>query len=105
EPTEEEREKMRAAFGERIKAEIDKLPPEQRTAAEERRKFFEGMRDLSPEERRAKIEEFMSSPANQERMEQRRSEHMARMSPDQRVDRAKSYVNHKQAAQNRAAGK
>lgn len=105
EPTEEEREKMRTAFGERIKAEIDKLPPEQRTAAEERRKFFEGMRDLSPEERRAKIEEFMSSPANQERMEQRMSEHMARMSPDQRVDRAKSYVNHKQAAQNRASGK
>lgn len=105
EPTDEQREKMREAFAQRTQAEIDKLPPGQRAAAEERRKFFEGLRDLTPEERRAKIEEFMSDPANQERMEQRMSEHMARMTPDQRVQRAKGYVQHKESARNAASGR
>ncbi len=105
EPTEEQREKMREAFAQRTQAEIDKLPPDQRAAAEERRKFFESLRDLPPEERKAKMEERMSDPATQERMEQRMSEHMARMSPDQRVERAKGYVQHKEAARNPGAAK
>lgn len=105
EPTDEQREKMREAFAQRAQAEIDKLPPAQRAAAEERRKFFGSLRDLPPEERRAKIEEFMSDPANQERMEQRMSEHMARMSPDQRVQRAKGYVQHKESVRGAASGR
>lgn len=105
EPTDEEREKMRAAFSQRMQAEIEKLPPDQRAAAEERRKFFESLRDLPPEERRAKMEERMSDPAMQERMEQRMSEHMARMTPDQRVERAKGYVQHKENVRNQGAAK
>jgi hypothetical protein len=97
-----ERDRRRQAFIERAQAEIDKLPPEKREAAqqrfEERRKFFEGMRDLPEAQRRAKMEEFFSSEQNQERMEARESERMARMTPDQRVDRSRRYVERKQAA-------
>jgi hypothetical protein len=99
---EAERDRRREAFIERAQAEIDKLPPEQRQAAqqrfEERRKFFEGMRDLPEAQRRAKMEEFFSGEQNQERMEARESERMARMTPDQRVDRSRRYVERKQAA-------
>lgn len=98
-----ERDRRREAFAERMQAEIDKLPADKRAAAqarfEERRKFFEGLRDLPEAERRAKIEEMMSSPENQERMEARESERNARMTPDQRVDRSRKYVERKQAAQ------
>jgi hypothetical protein len=97
-----ERDRRRQEFQERIQAEMDKLPADKRAAAqerfEERRKFFEGMRDLPEAERRAKMEEFFSSEQNQERMEARESERMARMTPDQRVDRARKYVERKQAA-------
>jgi hypothetical protein len=97
-----ERDRLRQAFTDRAQAEIDKLPPDKRAAAQqrfdERRKFFEGMRDLPEAERRAKMEEFFSSEQNQERMESRESERMARMTPDQRVDRARQYVERKQAA-------
>jgi len=96
----EEAEKARrAAFEERAQAEIEKLPPDKRAAAQaamdERRKFFEGMRDLTPEQRRSKMEEFMSRDDNQERMERRMSEQMARMTPDQRVERAGKYIQNK----------
>lgn len=97
-----ERDRRRQAFMERAEAEIEKLPADKRAAArermEERRKFFEGLRDLPEAERRAKIEEMMSSPQNQERMEARESERNARMTPDQRVDRSRKYVERKEAA-------
>jgi hypothetical protein len=102
-----DRDKMREAFAQRAQAEIDKLPADKRAVAQAeydtRRKFFEGMRDLSPEERKAKMEEFMSNPANQDRMDQRMSDHMARMSPDQRVQRANTYVQRKEAIRNQGA--
>jgi hypothetical protein len=37
----------------------------------------------------------------QDRIEQRMSERIARMTPDQRVQRAQNYVNRKQAARNK----
>jgi hypothetical protein len=92
----------RAAFEERAQAEIEKLPPDKRAAAQamfdERRKFFEGMRDLTPEQRRSKMEEFMSRDDIQDRMERRMSEQMARMTPDQRVERANRYIENKAKA-------
>jgi hypothetical protein len=98
---EAERDRRRQMFVDRAQAEIEKLPPEQRQAAqqrfEERRKFFEGLRDLPEAQRRAKMEEFFTSEQNQERFEARESERMARMTPDQRVDRARSYIERKQA--------
>jgi hypothetical protein len=97
-----ERERRRQDMAARAQAEIDKLPPDQRAAAQaqldERRKFFESMRDLTPEQRQAKREEFMSNDANQNRMEQRMSDRLARMTPDQRVQRAQKYIERKQEA-------
>jgi hypothetical protein len=97
-----EREKRRQEMAQRAQAEIDKLPPEKRAAAQqqmdERRKFFESMRDLTPEQRRDKMADFMSNDANQNRMEQRGNDRQARMTPDQRVQRAQHYVERKQAA-------
>ena len=97
-----ERERRRQEMAQRAQAEVDKLPPEKRVAAQqrldERRKFFESMRDLTPEQRKAKMEEFMSNDANQNRMEQRANDRNARMTPDQRVQRAQHYIERKQAA-------
>jgi len=97
-----DREKMRAAFEQRARAEIDKLPADKRAAAlaefEERRKFFESLRDLPEEQRRAKMEERMNDPSAQQRMDNRMDSQNARMSPDQRVQRAKGYVDRKTAA-------
>jgi len=98
----EDREKMRAIFEQRALAEIAKLPADKRAAAqaefEERRKFYESLRDLTPEERRAKMEERMNDPGAQQRMDNRMDSQNARMSPDQRVQRAKGYVERKTAA-------
>ncbi|MEQ1862056.1 MAG: hypothetical protein ABMA13_19230 [Chthoniobacteraceae bacterium] len=108
-PSDADRERMRSSFMQRAQAEIDKLSGDKRAAAQaefdKQRQFFESMRDLPPEERRAKMEERMSDPGMQERMEQRMSEHMARMSPDQRVDRAKGYIQKKEAARNQTDAK
>jgi hypothetical protein len=92
----------RDAMEERMEAELKKLPPAERAAIqqeqEERKKFFEGMRDLPPEQREAKMQEFMSDPRNQERMENAQNARDARRSPQQRVDRAKKYLDRKSQA-------
>ncbi len=90
----------REAMEERMTAEIAKLPPEKRAAAqaemEERRTFFASMRDLKPEERRAKMEEFMERPEVQDRMDKRNADRDARRTPAQRLQRAQKYRERKQ---------
>ncbi len=86
--------------GDRMQAEIDKLPPDKRVAAQaemdERKAFFAGMRDLAPEQRRAKMEEFFDRPEVQDRMEKMQADRDARRTPQQRVQRAQKYREHKQ---------
>jgi hypothetical protein len=98
----------REAMEERIQNEINKLPPAKRAAVQqehdERRKFFEEMRNLTPEQREAKIQDFMNDPANQARMEDGMNARESRRSPQQRKDRAQSYMQRK-AAKNNAAAK
>jgi hypothetical protein len=93
----------REAMLARAEARINKLPAEQRTAAlaelEERRSFFTGMRNLSPEERRARGEEFREREDVQERIEKREAERNARRTPEQRIQRAKRYVDNKRRIQ------
>lgn len=88
-----------AAMEERAKAEIAKLPAAQRPAAEaelaERKAFFERLKDLTPEQRRAKFEELMSDPSRQEKMEARTAAQDARRSPAQRLARSHGYVDRK----------
>jgi hypothetical protein len=97
----------RDAMEERIQAEIRKLPAAQQAVAkaehDERRKFFEGLRDLTDEQRRAKFEEYMNDPKNEERMDKGMAARESRRSPQQRTERAQKYRERKQQSQNAAA--
>ena len=94
-----------AAMEERMQAQIDKLPVAQRPAAQARfnqdREFWKSLRDLPPDQRRAKIEEHMSDPAVQDRMDSRQAGNDARRTPEQRMQRYQRYVNNKMAARQR----
>lgn len=89
----------REAMEQRVLAEIAKLPADKQPAAkaefEERKAFFTSMADLTPEQRRAKMEDFMSRPDVQDRMEERDAQRDARRTPDQRVQRYQKYVQRK----------
>lgn len=80
----------------RMEAEIAKLPaaeqPAARTRMEERRKFWEGLRDLPEEERRAKMVEYMSDPTIQARRDERQASRESRQSPEQRRNRYERYT-------------
>jgi hypothetical protein len=86
----------------RIQAEIAKLPADQREAAQrehnERRSFFEGMRDLTREQREARMQEFMEDPRNEERMDKAQAAREGRRSPEQRAERAQKYRQRKEQA-------
>jgi len=88
-------------------AEIEKLPPSEQPAAkaefEEREKFFTAMRDVPPEERRAKMEEFFNQPGMQEKMDERRTQSEERKSPEQRLQKYEKYVQKKQQAKETTA--
>lgn len=94
----------RDAMEERIKAEINKLPPEKRAAAqqehEDRKNFFEQMRNMTPEQRSARMQEFMEDPRNEERMDKAMAARDARRSPEQRAKRGERYRERKQQAMN-----
>jgi hypothetical protein len=93
---------------ERIEAQIALLPANEQDQAREdfrtMRDFWQGVRELPEEERRAKAREFFSRPEIAERMDDRRLAREAKMAPQQRVDRAKRYFERKQAAQSASPG-
>ena len=94
----------RAGMEARMQAEIDKLPAEQRAAArkeyEDRRSFFAGMAGLTPEQRRAKIAEYLGREDTQNQIEKRLDDRSARMTPQQRVERAQQYMQNKMTTKN-----
>ena len=100
EPPSEERRK---AMEERETAMIERLPKdkqaEARARAEERRKLFAEMATLSPEERRAKMEErmeqAMSNSDTAARMSTGGTKHGAMQTADQRSDRYRTYLENK----------
>jgi hypothetical protein len=98
----------REAMEERIQIEINKLPPAARAEAQkehnERKAFFEEMRNLPPEQRMAKIQDMMNNPAMEERMEKGMSARDARSSPQQKLDRARKYLDRKAQSKARAEG-
>lgn len=91
-------------MAERMEAQIALLPeeeqPEARKDFDEMRAFWQSVRDLSEDERRAKIEEMMSRPDVQERMAERMAARDDKRSPEQRTQRYRSYVERKQQAMN-----
>ncbi len=86
---------------ERQLAEIAKLPASEQPAAkaemDAREKFFASLRDLTDEERRAKLAEYASNPANQDKMADRQMNGNERKTPEQRLAKYQSYVARKQA--------
>lgn len=86
----------------RALARIKKLPPQAQAAAlkehDEMKAFFAGIRDLPEKERREKFRELMANPAFQEKMADDRLLRDSKMTAEQRIARAVSYINRKAAA-------
>ncbi|MEX1010221.1 MAG: hypothetical protein WEC72_02640 [Chthoniobacterales bacterium] len=87
---------------ERVEAQIALLPKNEQEKAREdsrlMRQFWQEVRDLPEDQRRAKAQEFFNRPEVAERMDERRMAREAKMTPQQRVERAKQYFERKQAA-------
>ncbi len=87
---------------ERVEAQIALLPADEQPKARENfqmmREFWQSVRDLPEEERRAKAREFFSRPEVAEAMETRRLSRWAKMTPDQRIERNKNYWERKSEA-------
>lgn len=92
----------------RAEAQIKLLPPaEQKQARADlamMRDFWQSVRGLPEEERRAKMREFFSRPEMQDRMEERRLSREAKMTPEQRLARSQNYWNRKAEAKYRGGG-
>lgn len=84
---------------ERLQAQIALLPPTQQVAArkeyEERKALFAELRSLPPEERMAKLRQLMADPDVAVRLQDRRLLREAKMTPEQRISRAVSYLQRK----------
>ena len=101
-------ETIRQAMEERARAQIEKLPADKRAAAlaelEERKRFWEEMSKLSPEERRARMQERMEEAMNNTdaaaRMENGSAKRSAMQSAEQRAERYRDYLNRKRESAN-----
>jgi hypothetical protein len=86
-------------LAQRAEAAIAQLPPEERLAAkadfDAMRKFWDEVRALPDDQRRAKMEEFFNRPDVQDKMEQRQTARDSRQSPQQREKRMKAYIERK----------
>jgi hypothetical protein len=84
---------------------IKLLPPAEQPAAQkkldDRKALFAQMKDLSPEERRAKWKELMSNPDLQQQRADQMLLRQANQTAQQRITRAVNYLNNKAAAQGR----
>jgi hypothetical protein len=97
---------MRRVMEERMLASIQKMPEKERATAlaehEERKKFFEEISQLPPEERRAKfqerMEERMNNPENAQRFESNMAKRGAMQTAEQRAERYRGYMDRKQRA-------
>ena len=96
------------AMEERMRNEIAKLPPDQRSAAEleieTRKKIREEMKDLTPEQRRKRFEDLMNTPDAQNRMDSAANKRDSRMSPSQRTANAGNYLSKAASAKAAASG-
>jgi hypothetical protein len=89
---------------ERVEAQIALLPKSEqekaRVDASLMRKFWQEVRDLPEDQRRAKAQEFFNRPEVAERMDERRMAREAKMTPQQRIERAQRYLERKAQMKN-----
>jgi hypothetical protein len=87
-------------IAERAQAQIAMLPVDEQAEAQRRfdemRAFWQSLRDLPQQERRAKIEERMNSPEVQALMEERAAARDAARTPEQREQRYRNYIQRKE---------
>ena len=85
---------------ERAQSAIALLPTDQQEEArrefQEMRTFWESVRELPADERRAKIEEHLSRPDVQAQMEEQAAARDARRTPEQREQRYRNYIRRKE---------
>jgi hypothetical protein len=90
---------------ERVEAQIALLPKNEQEKAREdfntMRQFWQEVRDLPDDQRRAKAQEFFNRPEVAERMEDRRLARDAKRTPEQRIERSKRYWDRKAEAKYR----
>lgn len=83
----------------RVEAQIALLPKEEQQKARDdfkmMREFWQAVRELPEDQRRAKAQEFFNRPEVAERMDERRMAREAKMTPKQRVERAQRYLERK----------
>lgn len=81
---------------ERLGPRLAAMPKEEAAAArlsiQETARQFQAWESLTPEQRQEKVQAMMQDPANAERMSDRFSRGMRRLSPEQRSQRYKGYV-------------
>jgi hypothetical protein len=88
-------------IAERAETRIAQLPADQRDQAkkdfDEMRAFWEKMRTLPDDQRRAAAEQFFNNPAVQDRMMERQMQRDAQRSPEKRAERFRRYVDYKKS--------
>jgi len=86
---------------ERAEARIAQLPKEEQEQAkrdmDEMRAMWEKIQSLPEEQRRAEVDKIFNSPAVQERMSERMAQRDEKSGPEQRAQRARDYLQRKQA--------
>jgi len=87
----------REAMEARMQAEIDKQQSAERRAAmqkefDARKAFFASLRDMTDDQRKAMMQQYMNQPDNQNRMDNAQANRDAKSSPDQRAARADGYM-------------
>lgn len=86
----------------RLEPRLASLPPEEaaaaRTAIQQTAKQFQDWNSLPPEERERKVQDMMQDPAQAEKMSDRFSRGMRKMSPEQRAQRYQRYVERRSSA-------
>ena len=91
---------MLRAMGDLMQARINQMPEDKRAKAQaefdEGKKFFESMKDLTPDQRRAKMEERMQDPATQEKFFSGMAKRDAMKTPQQRTERFRDYLQSKE---------
>lgn len=91
-----ERPGFREEMERRFQEQLATMSPEERKRAEEMRKQFQDMRNMTPEQRQERMKQMASSPEFQQRAQQRERQRLQNSTPEQRVERTRRVEEAKQ---------